>query len=351
MRSTPSIRRKRNIPDAPERRKGEKKMKPFPARIPAGLFLGLLLSSLLVSRPFPASGEEMSPAEVYRKDASGVVVVYALSRDGRGSMGSGVVLKRRGVVLTNAHVVMTPKGRVSTNLRIYYRPPGATGNMRRALTRGVRARLLAFDRSLDLALLKVGQVPSDICSLPLFPSRNIRPGTPVLAIGHPEQGGFWTLTSGVIGARIDHFGGVNGKDVFQTDASINRGNSGGPLLDRQGRVIGINMAMARRAPDGMTITSVNFALRSDVVLHWLKGIGQANPSFPGPADPPENPIHRSFEETLPGIHSGNGRSTVPAPQENPFSYRAKTETGQEGDSLKRMGRSMEETIHQRFSSP
>jgi serine protease Do len=51
----------------------------------------------------------------------------------------------------------------------------------------------------------------------------------VVAIGHPEQGGLWTLTTGVISAEIDNFNGVKGKQVFHTETGLNRGNSGGPL--------------------------------------------------------------------------------------------------------------------------
>ncbi len=72
---------------------------------------------------------------------------------------------------------------------------------------------------------------------------------------------------------LDDYGGVSGKNLFQTDASINRGNSGGPLLDEQGEMVGVNSMIARKAVDGLTITDVNFSIKSNVALNWLSGLG------------------------------------------------------------------------------
>jgi serine protease Do len=97
----------------------------------------------------------------------------------------------------------------------------------------------------------------------------------VVAIGHPEQGGLWTLTTGVISAEVDNFNGVKGKHVFQTETGLNRGNSGGPLLDGGGQMIGVNTAIARVASDGLPITSISFSLKSSVAAQWLReqGVG------------------------------------------------------------------------------
>jgi len=61
-----------------------------------------------------------------------------------------------------------------------------------------------------------------------------------VAIGHPEQGALWALPTGVISAEVDNFNGVKGKQVFHTETGLNRGNSGGPLLDGEGWMIGVN---------------------------------------------------------------------------------------------------------------
>jgi serine protease Do len=113
----------------------------------------------------------------------------------------------------------------------------------------------------------------------------------VVAIGHPEQGGLWTLTTGVISAEVDNFNGVKGKQVFQTETGSNRGNSGGPLLDGEGWMIGVNTAIARMASEGLQITSISFALKSSVATQWLReqGVrvraGQGTPLSTGQVQP------------------------------------------------------------------
>ncbi|HEV8329632.1 MAG TPA: trypsin-like peptidase domain-containing protein [Nitrospiraceae bacterium] len=112
-------------------------------------------------------------------------------------------------------------------------------------------------------------------------------GNGVVAIGHPEQGGLWTLTAGVISAEVDNFNGVKGKQVFQTETGLNRGNSGGPLLDGEGGIIGVNTAIARLTSDGLPITSISFSLKSSVATQWLReqGVGvRAGRGTPLPAE-------------------------------------------------------------------
>jgi len=142
-------------------------------------------------------------------------------------------------------------------------------------------------------------------------------GDRVYAIGHPEQGGLWSLTSGVVSAFWKDYGGVMGKDLFQTDASINRGNSGGPLLNENGHMIGINSMIARKAADGLTITAVNFSIKSNVALAWLKQKGYplaAAPSASGANQPAAN---------LP-----KPASVTPPPAESVSSPPAAPESGQ-----------------------
>jgi serine protease Do len=131
----------------------------------------------------------------------------------------------------------------------------------------------AVDRPLDLALLELEEKPINPRLVPIGDSEAMETGEPVLAIGHPEQGGLWTLTKGVISTVLADLGGVPGKDVFQTDANINRGNSGGPLLNSNGALIGVNTAFARKAADGLAILSINFSVKSNIVKDWLAKTG------------------------------------------------------------------------------
>src|SRR5207237_1836908 len=137
------------------------------------------------------------------------------------------------------------------------------------LAQRVRASVVAFDRMLDLALLKMEDAPPAIPVLELGDPDRVKIGERVVAIGHPEQGGLWTLTTGVISAEFEDYNNTKGKHVCQTETGLNRGNSGGPLLDSQGRIIGVNTAIARLASEGMPITSISFSLESGVARTWL----------------------------------------------------------------------------------
>ena len=332
---------------------------------------GLMAVGLSFPLPAQASGRGSLEA-LYQRASSGVVVVFSLPESGTGTMGAGIVLSRQGLVLTNAHV-LAPSSSGSLagrTLRVYFRPARTTGNFRDDLTRMVPARLLALSRRLDLALLSVGPVPSDIRPLRLGSSREVSPGTRVLAIGHPEQGGLWTLTSGIVSARINDLGGVPGKEAFQTDASINRGNSGGPLLDRRGEVIGVNTAIARKSADGLAITSVNFAIRSGVVRRWLRReapqevaaiLPPPSPeSFPGGSLPGgSSKIASPPRDSSPDSPKGSPRESPVSPgkgaiitpsRKAPVPYREESALRQEKESLLRMGEGMEDQIRQTFGT-
>lgn len=226
---------------------------------------------------------QLSPKDIYQRDSPAVVVIIASGKEGgAGELGTGTIIDGGSRVLTNAHVVIDdatgqPYGRV----RFYLKPARLTGDPKADLTEPHEARVAKYDRALDLAVLEPVEPLDHPPTIELGDSSAVTPGDRVVAIGHPEQGGLWTLTTGVVSTVIADLGGVAGKNAFQTDASINRGNSGGPLIDRAGRQIGVNTSMARKAPDGLTITSVNFAIRSDVVKRWL---GEEAPSVAAQAD-------------------------------------------------------------------
>jgi serine protease Do len=216
----------------------------------------------------------MSAKELYQKASPAVVLIMSAREGGKGELGSGSVIDSAGLVLTNAHVVVDSEGRPYPNIKVYLKPAKVTGDPKKDLSEPITARVSRFDRGLDLAVLELARA-TQMAPLALGDDKNVEPGDPVIAIGHPEQGGFWTLTQGVISAVVADLGGVAGKNVFQTDASINRGNSGGPLIDHTGVIVGINTSMARKSADGTAITSVNFSIRSSVAKAWLAGENQA----------------------------------------------------------------------------
>ncbi|KKL12528.1 hypothetical protein LCGC14_2534840, partial [marine sediment metagenome] len=192
------------------------------------MILGLSLSASL-AQAFPA-------VQVFKQTSDSVVLIVASSGGGGGSMlGTGSIITQSGVVITNAHVVVdSATGRPFPSVRVYTKPDEVTGSLSRDLVNPHEAKVAAYDKDLDLAVLKVKGLSAGQGIITFANDREIMVGEEVVAIGHPEQGGLWTLTYGRISSQIANQSKVKGKNVFQTDTSLNRGNSGGPLLDRRG---------------------------------------------------------------------------------------------------------------------
>jgi serine protease Do len=237
----------------------------------------MALFALIVAGSTVAFGKDLSPREIYEQASPAVVMVMGYADGGRkGSGGTGSIIQSDGMVLTNAHVVIEEQtGKPFARLSVFLKPARVTGESKSDLSRMVRAKVLAYSQPLDLALLKLDGVTEPLSVVDVSESGRARIGDRVVAIGHPEQGGLWTLTTGVISAEVDNFNGVKGKHVFQTETGLNRGNSGGPLLDGEGHMVGVNTAIARVASDGLAITSISFSLKSSVATQWMReqGVG------------------------------------------------------------------------------
>ena len=279
-----------------------------------------------------AQAKELTPREIYEQTSPAVVMVMGHPESGKsGSGGTGSIIRADGLVLTNAHVIVEEKtGKPYPRLSVFLKPARVTGDSKLDLARMLRARVVAYSSSLDLALLKLEGVPGALPTIELGESERTRIGDRVIAIGHPEQGGLWTLTTGVISAEVDNFNGVKGKNVFQTETGLNRGNSGGPLVDGEGRMVGVNTAIARVAPDGLPITSISFSLKSTVAKQWLREQGSLTPAMasqgaspplrtatevsPSPSSPPVPPSAPSPKPAGPGPSAGKpGQAEAPMP--------------------------------------
>ncbi len=207
----------------------------------------------------PLSGNRFDPAAIYASRASGVVTLYAdLGADGI-SQGSGFVVDRKGTILTNAHVITNvaslPEGASSRDVT------GAE-KLFVEFADGDRApaRIVGWDLFSDVAVARIDPASHALHPVPLGDSDTVVVGTPVAAIGSPfnEQ---TSLSVGVVSAVNRSIASLtsvyNVAGAIQTDASINRGNSGGPLFDARGRVIGINAQI--RSNSG-TAEGVGFAI-------------------------------------------------------------------------------------------
>lgn len=257
-----------------------------------GVLLCVLLNLFSASAdPGSSSPEPFNPAKIYDRESRGVVTVTAFTHDGHGKLGAGTILTERGDVLTNAHVITHDRsGRIYPMLFLFTKPRVLSGSASRDLRNGIPARVERINRKLDLALLRPQRTFTPFAVIALAPSRRVVPGAPVVAIGNPESGGLWSLTQGILSGRISDFDGIPGKEVLQTDAGMNRGNSGGPLLDSRGREIGVNTAIARKSADGLAITNVNFSIASEVVVRWLARSGgcPGDKPFQGTVPAPES---------------------------------------------------------------
>jgi S1-C subfamily serine protease len=169
----------------------------------------------------------LNAALVYRRDAPGVVVVNATLARHERDLGSGFVIDRHGHILTNAHVVAGAR-----SVTVGFRKGGT-----------YRATVVGLDRIDDVAVLDVSKAPRTLLHpLQLGSVRSVRVGDPVVAIGNP-LGEYRSITEGIVSAKRRQINslrpGYKIYDAIQTDAAINHGNSGGPLIDRSGSVIGI----------------------------------------------------------------------------------------------------------------
>jgi S1-C subfamily serine protease len=238
----------------------------------ASLFAGALPSVLftfalcMVAAPAAA----FSAAKVYRDAANSVVLIFGFEDNGAGSSGTGSVLTRDGLVLTNHHVIAkADSDRLYSNLVVYFKPNPISGDNQKDLTKPYLVDVVARDKALDLALLRVKNPPADLRPLPVGDSEEVDIGEDVAAIGHPGGGGLWTLTTGTVSSKRRD----QSRDIFQTDTAINPGNSGGPLLDEHARLVGVNTFVRRVNEQGLPLEGLNYSLRSSVVLAWVNRQG------------------------------------------------------------------------------
>ncbi len=209
-----------------------------------------------------AAATTPTATQVYERDSSGVVSIRAISAESEDT-GTGIVLNEKGLILTNDHVIA---GATSISAG-----PGKSSVMRTATVVGEEANK-------DLALIRIDPAGLGLKPLKLVSSSAVKVGDSVYAIGNP-YGLNETLTRGIVsalGREISAPDGAKISGAIQTDAALNPGNSGGPLLNEQGDVIGVNSQIASDAADVAGSqpgsTGVGFAISSDTVAQAIKTI-------------------------------------------------------------------------------
>jgi S1-C subfamily serine protease len=221
------------------------------------------------------NGERESINAIYRASAPGVVHIETTTRvqqpedpffgnpfgtaQTQRALGSGFVIDKSGHIVTNYHVV-----RAADTIQVSF-----SNNER------IKAKVVGVDPSTDIALLKVGVKARALKALPLGNSDSVRVGDQVIAIGNPF-GLDRSVTAGIVSAvqrRIEAPNRLSISHVIQTDAALNHGNSGGPLLNAQGQVVGVN-AQIETGGVGEGNVGIGFAIPintvKDVVAALLK---------------------------------------------------------------------------------
>src|SRR5438309_7238618 len=212
--------------------------------------LAIAASWVAASSAWALTSDEENSVAIYRRLNAGVVNITnrAIAYDfffnpiPTDSSGSGFILDTRGHILTNHHVVQGAQ-RLEVSL--------ADGSK-------WTAKLVGADPQTDLAVLQIKAPPEALTVLPLGDSSALQVGQKVLAIGNPF-GLEHSLSAGIISSlrKVVKTGATEIEDVIQTDAAIKLGNSGGPLLDSEGKVIGINTAIF--TPSGGNV-GIGFAI-------------------------------------------------------------------------------------------
>ncbi len=226
-------------------------------------------------------GQGLTVNDIYKRDGPGVVFIraevtqqtdspFGMPQQQQGTAtGSGFVLDKDGNILTNAHVVDG-----ASKIEVSFSD-----------NKTVSAKVVGKDTSTDVALLKVNPDGLGLKPLNLGDSSKLEVGDSVVAIGNPF-GLDRTVTTGIVSAlqrKLDAPNGFTISNVIQTDAAINPGTSGGPLLDSQGRVVGINSQIATGGNGGGSV-GIGFAVPINTVKKistQLKDRGKVDHAFLG----------------------------------------------------------------------
>jgi putative serine protease PepD len=245
----------------------------------------------------------LSATQIYKEASQGVVSIKAVTAQGEDS-GTGIVLNDKGLILTNDHVVSGASG-------LTVAPKGSS-----TITR--MATLVGEEANDDLALIKVDPSGLGLKALSLTSSKSAQVGDAVYAIGNP-YGLDETLTRGIVSALGRTISAPNGAKItgaLQTDAALNPGNSGGPLLNDEGEVIGVNSQIASEAASVSGSqpgsTGVGFAVSSDTVAEAVKKIEA------GKGVSSTSATSRAVQTEAEGLRSQGGTTQSPYGSHSPY---------------------------------
>lgn len=253
----------------------------------------------IVARPPVTTPEGAMDVQAILERVEPSVVTIETSVNTRGGVfegaGTGIVLSEDGLIMTNAHVIDRSSG---ISVRTF---DGAEHE----------ATLVGSDPSSDLAVIRIDGV-DDLTPATIGRSETLQVGEPVIAIGNAfNLGGQPSVTVGIVSALNRTIRGPNGtlSDLIQTDAAINQGNSGGPLVDAAGEVVGINTAIIEDSQNVGFAISIDSAM--PIIEDLREGDGEITPDTPrlGVSTVPVDTVEEAVRERL-GIESGEGAFVV-----------------------------------------
>ena len=210
------------------------------------------------SRPVVANGNKLSGEEIYSL-MDGSVVEIVVQDDRNGAMASGFCVSD-GFIITNAHAVLNPRGRLYPEIYVYFQ-----GKHYEAEVVALGSPVDGKHDTVDIALLFVGGLAGRIRPVDLGFSSANKNGQKVYLIGN-SLGEGTCITSGIISDRARAMQGLS-YPYIMTDAAANKGNSGGPLLNEYGEVIGVLVAGIEN------VKGMNYAIPIDVVVEFLNYVG------------------------------------------------------------------------------
>jgi putative serine protease PepD len=215
-----------------------------------------------VAEPRAEALPALDVAQVASVIGPSVVAIQAIDGEG-GAVGTGVIVTSDGEIVTNAHVV---EGATSVNVRL-------AGE-----TEPRPATVINADKARDLALLRVSA--TGLPAATFAPSADLRVGDEVVAIGYAlDLDGDPSVTRGIVSAldrTLTAGDGVVLTGLVQTDAAISSGNSGGPLVNALGQVVGINTLVADSQTPGRAANNLGFAIKADEVLNGIDRLRDAS---------------------------------------------------------------------------
>jgi 2-alkenal reductase len=232
------------------------------------------LPASATSKASPLPGKGFEPERIFAERSPGVVTIFAYFGDPSSSasavsQGSGFVISPNGYVLTNSHVITNAGDGGTVRAADHLFVEFADGDR-------AEAKVVGWDLYDDVGLLRLKTNAHRLTPVPLGDSATVAVGEPVAAIGSPlgSDIGVNTLTTGVVSAIHRSIDAITVRqykvvDAIQTDAPITHGNSGGPLLDARGRVIGINAQIRSTNGTGSNDSGIGFAIPIDAAKHSL----------------------------------------------------------------------------------